>query len=237
MKKRADSALPPAAEAAVQHYTLECSAELQRFDSDFQEQFADADWMTGFALLIKYARERFDLVAEQCLFTSTSSDPSTINPAYEKYLGQLEKKTLANVNFVLKSVRSDVREDLASRIATKLSGRKLFWLSEAKRRHLDRHATPASTRSDLAPPLPAQPEVTNVAGLKRLRSTVLSPVAARRMEHYMESHGGQTDFANKVGTTDRTLRSFRKNGRIRRDIFEAIAGAMGTTPEELLKSE
>jgi hypothetical protein len=72
---------------------------------------------------------------------------------------------------------------------------------------------------------------------KRLRATVFNKFAARRMEAYMESHGGQTAFATKVGTTDRTLRSFRKTGRVRLDIFKAIAGAMGTTPDELLKPE
>jgi hypothetical protein len=78
-----------------------------------------------------------------------------------------------------------------------------------------------------------------VAGTKkkRLRSTVHSPIAARRMEVYMESHGGQTAFAIKVDTTDRTLRSFRNTGRIRRDIFHNIAVAMGTTAEELQKPE
>src|SRR5262249_36815820 len=74
---------------------------------------------------------------------------------------------------------------------------------------------------------------TNDAAKKRLRVTVRSPVAARKMEAYIESHGGQTAFAIKVGTTDRTLRSFRKTGRVRRDIFDAIAGAMDTTPDEL----
>jgi hypothetical protein len=78
---------------------------------------------------------------------------------------------------------------------------------------------------------------TNGAAKKRLRATVSSAVAARKMEAYMESHGGQTAFATKVGTTDRTLRSFRQTGRVRRDIFDAIAGAMNTTPDELLKPE
>lgn len=72
---------------------------------------------------------------------------------------------------------------------------------------------------------------------KRLRPTVYSPIAARRMTYFMESHGGQTAFAIEVGTTDRTLRSFRTTGRIRRDIFDNIARAMGTTAEELHKPE
>jgi hypothetical protein len=81
------------------------------------------------------------------------------------------------------------------------------------------------------------PEV-NGGGTKRLQSTVTSPIAARRMEAYMESTGiGQTEFAVQVGTTDRTLRTFRQTGKVRRGIFDAIAKAMGTTREALLKPE
>jgi hypothetical protein len=72
---------------------------------------------------------------------------------------------------------------------------------------------------------------------KRLSATITSPVAARRMETYMESHGGQTKFAVKAGTTDRTLRSFRRTGKVRQDIFDNIARAMETTREDLLEPE
>jgi DNA-binding Xre family transcriptional regulator len=73
---------------------------------------------------------------------------------------------------------------------------------------------------------------------RRLRATVSSPIAATRMENYLKSKGmGQTDFAATVGTTDRTLRSFRKTGRVRRDILDSIAKHMGTTKEALLRLE
>ena len=73
---------------------------------------------------------------------------------------------------------------------------------------------------------------------RRLPATVTSSLAARRMEAYLESTGkGQTEFAGAAQTTDRTLRSFRATGRVRRDIFDAIAKAMGTTREALLKPE
>jgi hypothetical protein len=56
------------------------------------------------------------------------------------------------------------------------------------------------------------------------------------METYLKSKSiGQTDFAATVGTIDRTLRSFRKSGKVRRDIFKSIAKHMGTTMEALLK--
>lgn len=70
----------------------------------------------------------------------------------------------------------------------------------------------------------------------RLRSTVESPSAARKMEAYLAAKGiGLTDFASSAGTTDRTLRSFRKTGRVSRSILAGIAKAMGITKEELLK--
>jgi hypothetical protein len=73
---------------------------------------------------------------------------------------------------------------------------------------------------------------------KRLSAMVESPIAARRMEAYMTAKPiGQTAFANQVGTTDRTLRSFRATGRIRRDIFFNIAKAMGLKVDELVKPE
>lgn len=89
-----------------------------------------------------------------------------------------------------------------------------------------------STRTEA--PLAAR---TNDTSIKRLRQTVFSPVAARKLETYMESNGGQTAFAREAGTTERTLRSFRKTGRVRRDIFDAIARVMGTTPDSLVKPE
>jgi hypothetical protein len=73
---------------------------------------------------------------------------------------------------------------------------------------------------------------------KRLPSTVTSQIAARRMEGYLTSKGiGQTEFAVRVGTSDRTLRSFRSSGKVRRKIFDDIAKAMGITREALLDPE
>jgi hypothetical protein len=73
---------------------------------------------------------------------------------------------------------------------------------------------------------------------ERLKATIESLPAARRMEAHLRSKGmGQTDFAIQVGTTDRTLRSFRRTGKVRRDIFGAIARAMNISNEELLKPE
>jgi hypothetical protein len=71
---------------------------------------------------------------------------------------------------------------------------------------------------------------------KRLSVMIYCPSAARKMENYLEANGiGLTQFATSIGTTDRTLRSFRKTGKVKRSIFDDIAGGMGTTKESLLK--
>jgi hypothetical protein len=73
---------------------------------------------------------------------------------------------------------------------------------------------------------------------ERLSATISCPSAAKRMVEHLKSKAiGQTDFASSIGTTDRTLRAFRKTGRVRRDIFKAIAKGMNITKEELLKPE
>jgi lambda repressor-like predicted transcriptional regulator len=70
---------------------------------------------------------------------------------------------------------------------------------------------------------------------KRLPSTITSLSAARKLESYLEQKGmGLTQFAIQAGTTDRTLRNFRRTGKLRRSIFDDIARAMGTTKESLL---
>jgi len=70
---------------------------------------------------------------------------------------------------------------------------------------------------------------------KRLTSTIYSPQAAQRVEQFCKERGiGMTEFATQAGTTDRTLRSFRKTGKVRRSILDGIAKAMRTTREKLI---
>jgi len=84
----------------------------------------------------------------------------------------------------------------------------------------------------------AEPNTQPMGGSKRLEASITSPIAVRRMEDYLKSKGmGLTEFAGKSCTTDRTLRKFRQTGKVRRGIFDAIAKAMGTTREALLKPE
>jgi len=71
---------------------------------------------------------------------------------------------------------------------------------------------------------------------KRFSALVTSKSAARKLEEFVEARGiGFTEFAIQAGTTDRTIRKFRKTGRVRRDIFHNIAKVMGLKVEDLLK--
>jgi hypothetical protein len=70
----------------------------------------------------------------------------------------------------------------------------------------------------------------------KLPKSVTSLAAALKMEEHINSIAMQPkNFAKMVETTERTLRRFRKTGKIQRDTFEKIAKAMGTTPEALQK--
>jgi hypothetical protein len=92
-----------------------------------------------------------------------------------------------------------------------------------------------TTNADLNPPKREVAKQIDSQKRHRLQSTVTSLSAARKLEAYIQRNAmGLTEFANKAGTTDRTLRNFRKTGTVRRDIFEGIAKAMGITREALL---
>lgn len=92
-------------------------------------------------------------------------------------------------------------------------------------------ATPLLTASPQSVSTQAQPERP-----RRMSASIHSPSAARKVEAFIEAKGiGLTNFATSAGLTDRTLRSFRKTGRIRRSLLDGIAQAMGTTREELLR--
>lgn len=68
----------------------------------------------------------------------------------------------------------------------------------------------------------------------RLTGIVDSPVAASRTEsHLRKKNILQRDFAIAVGCNERTLRRFRRNGKIRRDLLVSIAREMGLTLEQL----
>jgi hypothetical protein len=89
--------------------------------------------------------------------------------------------------------------------------------------------------AELPPKLPSARVAATPA--KRQPRTIGNPAAARQMEAHLEVHAiSVTEFAGRVGTTDRTLRKFRQTGKINRETFDSIATKMGLTRDELLNS-
>jgi len=71
---------------------------------------------------------------------------------------------------------------------------------------------------------------------KRMSRTLGSPEALRVVADYLEETKlTDTQFGIQFDTTDRTIRSFRSTGEMRRSNFEAMAKSMGLTTEELLR--
>ena len=142
------------------------------------------DWTNG---LEEYVLQRFDLCADQVLWVSDSPDPIAINPLFGGYLDKFEDRAVAHASEVLKCLRSDLREDAISKIALKLSARKLVWLAEAKQRKADR---------------PPEPKTANVAQeFAPAKIIVTSRMKKRRSELIRRKRTGMTmvDFARKVG--------------------------------------
>ena len=73
---------------------------------------------------------------------------------------------------------------------------------------------------------------------KRLPQSIGTPEAVNAAMAYMGSKGlTETQFGNQFQSTDRTVRNFRKTGKMRRSTFEAMATSMGLTIEQLLRGE
>jgi hypothetical protein len=103
---------------------------------------------------------------------------------------------------------------------------------EALQAHLEEIMQALNGQTSGAPDIVSEP----VAASQRLTITVTCPSAARKLEKYLRDKGmGFTEFAIQAQTTGRTLLRFRKTGKLRRDLFENVAKAMGTTKEELMK--
>lgn len=68
--------------------------------------------------------------------------------------------------------------------------------------------------------------------------SVGSPEAVAAVRQYIKAKAMTlTTFGNQFGTTDRTIRRFLREGKMRRANFEAMANAIGVTPDQLLRGE
>jgi len=99
---------------------------------------------------------------------------------------------------------------------------------------IDDHILSAAGAAALAGSTPLRPATTR----KRLPQSIGTPEAVNAAIAYMGSKGlTETQFGNQFQSTDRTVRSFRKSGKMRRSTFEAMAKSMGLTIEQLLRGE
>ena len=68
--------------------------------------------------------------------------------------------------------------------------------------------------------------------------SVGSPEAVAAVKQYIHSRGlSQTEFSIEAGVSERTLRSFLANGKMRRSSLDGVARAMGVSLEQLLRGE
>ena len=130
------------ARGALESYRLLADAELQRLDAEFQRQTADSDLHASLELLETYCVKRFSLHAELLLPLSASQNPAAIGPNYELGLTQVTEKIRRFLTTALRQLPADVRQRRRVDTLLKLNASKLWWLAEAKRRHLKRYPLP-----------------------------------------------------------------------------------------------
>jgi hypothetical protein len=105
---------------------------------------------------------------------------------------------------------------------------------DSSKLEIDDHILSAAGAAALADSTSLRPATTRV----RLPQSIGTPEAVRAAIAYMGSKGlTETQFGNQFLSTDRTVRSFRKSGKMRRSTFEAMAKSMGLTIEQLLRGE
>jgi len=81
-------------------------------------------------------------------------------------------------------------------------------------------------------------ELRKKAPRKRMSRTLGSAEALRVVTEYLDQTKlTDTQFGNQFDTTDRTVRSFRRTGKMRRSNFEAMATSIGLTRDQLLRGE
>jgi lambda repressor-like predicted transcriptional regulator len=95
---------------------------------------------------------------------------------------------------------------------------------------------PPHTQEQMTPAgPPSKQEMQRQREAKKTKGTLHSPAAVAKLETYVKKRGmSYTEFATEAGTSDKTLRGFRKTSRVRRYVFDGIAKAMGLTREQLL---
>jgi hypothetical protein len=156
------------------------------------------------------------------------------HPQLGHWLARLAERVVAKVMETIKQIdKKNKLYSLAYHGLSETQMRQIMTkeLGEATKKRLDSNQAISAASHDGAIAKPTVP-----TEKQRLSATVTCPAAARKLESYLRANAiGLTEFATKAQTTDRTLRTFRRTGNVRRDIFDNIAKAMGLTKEKLLK--
>lgn len=150
------------------------------------------------------------------------------NPVLEEQLAALVRRTVTRILGTVRDLEDMSRD---RKLSLEHHGLTLRDIGEAAAHELDPLVrTHLSSQSE---------NITNdKQAIKpvRFRDSIESRSAARKMEAYISKRGmGMTVFANQAGTTDRTLRKFRKTGRLKKSIFADVAETMGETVDSLLR--
>jgi hypothetical protein len=84
----------------------------------------------------------------------------------------------------------------------------------------------------------ATTDIADGASTGPVERSVGTPEAVTAVRQYIEARAMTlTTFGIQFGTTERTVRRFLKDGKMRRANFEQMANAIGVTPEQLLRGE
>jgi|GEM_PF-3680406 hypothetical protein len=154
-------------------------------------------------------------------------------------IGDSPMRAFFLVRLTYHASEQQMREAIRAALKTKMEGHPnpVRSIAPAEQSPSTEVAVPKKAIPYLVGPAPsASAHIPGPTNKQRLPATITSPIAARRMEAFLEAKGiWQTEFATQVGTTDRTLRSFRSSGKVKREIFDSIAAQMGLTREQLMK--
>jgi hypothetical protein len=191
------------------------------FDQKFLERIAVSAYPESLRLCEQYCYEKFDRFAEFAFPLLAVLPVSEFIEEYGQDLIIVQEGLLKSLRRQLGEPLSAEGKEIYRRAAANLGAKSLGWLARAKRA--------GATR-------PRPKSVARIAKPERLPARASCPNAVAKVDAYLKSKGiGLTEFAIQAGTTDRTLRRFRATGKVRRDILDGIAAAIGLSRETLLK--
>jgi len=242
-------AIPEDGFDALKSFAEEIASETAKSDTAFAEEFKSAQTDADRKARIEnyYSNHRFRRLAQALV----NLDPDWASEYYKGWLISLGRRDYKQIEELMKPHTEIQRSPNGNQIhrPNKIGMRRLTsyafvtveLLAEAdlKRKSSRRQVVEEFLHWAEADSLGENRKQVIVSPTERpavFRGVVESPAAARCMETYIKSKGlSLTVFASRVGTTDRTLRSFRKTGKIRCGIFDAIANEMKKTKDELMK--